>query len=68
MVLFVLKASVFFCNVLGFKVPIPHWLTPGKTVVVQTALDNERFRFDLDVEHPLLGIMFEQSGVFREIE
>ncbi|HEB27859.1 MAG TPA: DUF4166 domain-containing protein [Porticoccus sp.] len=61
----VFESTAFFCKLKGLKVALPNWLTPGRTTVKQTALDNGEFRFDLEVVHTFLGRMFWQSGVFK---
>ncbi len=60
------ESTGFFCQLNGVKIQLPDWISPGRTTVKQTALDHESFRFDLEVEHPLLGRMFWQTGVFKE--
>ncbi len=56
----------FFCQIANIKIPIPHILSPGTTKVSQIALDKENFQFNLTVEHPLLGCVFKQRGIFKE--
>ncbi len=43
---------------------LPEALTPGKTIVRQIAIDDKQFIFELDVQHPLLGQMYYQRGIF----
>ena len=47
---------------------IPNWMTPGKTIVRQKAINNEEFEFRLDVLHPILGQVYRQIGVFKAEE
>ena len=64
----VFESTEYFLQVFGVKLPIPHLLTPGKTRVSQRALESGEFEFSLDVNHPLLGLVFKQSGRFREVK
>jgi hypothetical protein len=43
---------------------LPLWLTPGDMHVVHRDLGGGRFRFSIDVRHPLFGETFHQDGVF----
>ncbi len=59
-------SSEFFWEFAKFRIKIPDWLSPGKTVVQQKALADGQFEFRLNVEHPILGKVFAQVGVFAE--
>lgn len=54
----------YFCTFLGYKVPLPHWLSPGKTHVIHEDLGQGNFRFTISMIHRQLGETFFQSGVF----
>lgn len=60
-------SSEFFWEFDNKKFRIPDWLSPGKTMVRQNALSDGRFEFRLDVEHPILGKVFEQVGEFKKV-
>ncbi len=62
----VFESTGFYCQLKSIKLPLPDWLSPGRTIVTQTALDDGYFRFELDVKHKLLGRMFWQIGTFKE--
>ncbi|TQV78747.1 DUF4166 domain-containing protein [Exilibacterium tricleocarpae] len=62
------ESSRFFWQMGRCRFYIPSLFTPGKTTVVQTALAGGRFRFELEVVHTVLGLMFRQSGIFTEVE
>lgn len=47
---------------------IPDWLTPGICRVTHTALDDCRFRFTLELDHPRWGRLMTQSGLFDDPE
>ncbi len=59
------ESTRFFYQFGKLKVTIPDWLTPGKTIAVQQAIDDSRFQFLLDVRHALLGQVFRQVGEFK---
>jgi hypothetical protein len=46
--------------------PLPHWLSPGKTHVIHQDLGGGAFRFTISMDHHILGQTFYQTGVFRE--
>ena len=60
-------SSEFFWQVANRKFHIPDWLSPGKTVVQQKALNDGQFEFRLEVTHAILGKVFEQIGVFKGV-
>ena len=47
-----------------FAMTLPMLITPGNIVVKHEQLENEFFRFTLEVNHPLLGQTFFQTGIF----
>jgi len=61
----VFESENFFLNLGNKQIRIPDWLTPGKTVVSQRAINDEEFEFKLSVVHPVLGQVYRQSGIFR---
>lgn len=50
------------------RLRLPDWLTPGVAHVVHSDLGAGRFRFEMTIEHPLLGVTFYQDGSFAEEE
>jgi hypothetical protein len=59
--------SRHFVLILGrFSVRVPALLAPGTCRVTHTDLGGGRFRFALDMVHPLWGRTFHQSGVFAD--
>jgi len=59
--------SRHFVLILGrFSVRLPALLAPGTCRVTHTDLGGGRFRFALDMVHPLWGRTFHQSGVFAD--
>lgn len=55
----------YFWQVLGKRVPLPHFLAPGKTHVIHDDLGGGAFRFTISMVHPQLGETFYQTGIFR---
>ena len=56
----------FFWKFIKWYVPLPHWLSPGKTHVIHQDLGGGEFRFTITMDHSLLGQTFYQTGVFHE--
>lgn len=54
-------------KMLGFTIPIPLFLTPGKTHIQHTDNTDGSFRVRITMCHPWFGEMFLQDGVFREV-
>lgn len=61
----VFESKSFFIQLGRFKIKLPDWFTPGKTVVRQRAIDNQLFEFELSVTHKWFGILFYQVGEFK---
>jgi hypothetical protein len=55
----------YFWEVAGVQIPLPHWLSPGRTHVSHTDLGHGRFRFTIAMDHAWLGRTFYQTGVFH---
>lgn len=58
----------FFWRLGPLRVPIPELLTPGRTHVLHRDEGQDRFRFSMRIEHPILGLTFYQDGLFRETQ
>lgn len=59
------SSHAYDVSLLGRRVRIPHWLTPGRTTVAHEQVRGERFRFTLSVDHPWFGRTIYQDGVFE---
>ncbi|TDR23867.1 DUF4166 domain-containing protein [Marinicella litoralis] len=60
------KSTRYFWKFIHWYVPLPHWLSPGKTHVIHQDLGAGEFRFTITMNHSLLGQTFYQTGVFHE--
>ena len=54
----------YFISWGALKLPVPTWLTPGKTLVEHIDEGNSNFRFRLTMTHPWFGKTVHQEGVF----
>lgn len=48
-------------------IPIPEWLVLGHTTIIETALNDNEFKMDFKLSHPLFGTIFRYSGKFKNI-
>ncbi|WP_086929349.1 DUF4166 domain-containing protein [Agarilytica rhodophyticola] len=55
----------FFWRILNRHIPLPHVFS---AVVCQTALDDKHFTFELNITHPIFGVIAYQYGEFSEQE
>jgi len=46
------------------RLPVPQWLGPGVTRIVEVALDEQRFEMDFRLTHPWFGQLFRYAGRF----
>lgn len=58
----------FFLLLGGWKLRLPGLFSPGELHVAQYDEGGGLFRFTMDVNHPWLGLIAEQDGLFREEE
>jgi hypothetical protein len=67
------RSARYFAHVLGRRIALPRWLTPGALTVTHKDLGTGdlgegRFQFALDVVHPLFGPIIHQSAIFKDVE
>jgi hypothetical protein len=62
----VFESQSYFMTVLGRRIPLPHWLTPGVCRVEHHHVADGQFRFNMTVRHRLFGETFSQTGVFQD--
>lgn len=55
----------YFWTFLQYRIPLPHWITPGKAHVIHTDLGKSEFMYSISMVHKQLGETFYQRGVFR---
>jgi hypothetical protein len=55
----------YFFQIGGLRLSLPDWFPPGRTHVVHENRGEGRFLFTMRTEHPTLGEMFFQSGIFE---
>lgn len=64
----VFESRSYFLELAGMRVPIPALLTPGRCRVTHAAVAPTRFRFTMEMVHPLWGRTFHQTGLFNDPE
>lgn len=62
----VFESDAYFATIAGFRMWLPRWLAPGALTVTHAELGHGRFAFTLSIEHPLLGELLYQRGIFQE--
>jgi hypothetical protein len=58
----------YFWDILGFRLPLPDILTPGKTFLCHRNDNPAQFNIRIEIRHPLFGTTFTQIGVFHELQ
>ncbi len=48
------------------RLTLPRWLAPGRLTVRHEETERGRFRFSLELTHPLFGELLYQEGLYRE--
>ena len=56
----------YFLMIGGWRVRLPKWIEPGRTVVEHHDLGHGCFMFSLELSHALLGGLVEQHALFRD--
>jgi len=62
----VFRSDGYFLHVMGLRVRLPRWLTPGKLSVTHAELSEGEFSYTLELTHPRLGLLVRQLAWFRE--
>jgi Domain of unknown function (DUF4166) len=57
----------YFWQFLGWRIPLPDLLTPGKTYLSHCNDNPGQFNIHIEIKHILFGTSFTQIGVFQEI-
>jgi hypothetical protein len=64
----VFRSAGYFLQVLGRRLPLPRWATPGALTVVHAETGEGTFRFTLEIVHPHFGALLRQTALFREVQ
>ena len=56
----------YFFQVGRLRLSLPHWLSPGALTISHVDFGADWFAFVLVLEHPLMGEIMSQTGLFRE--
>jgi hypothetical protein len=62
----VFRSAGYIVQLLGRRIPLPGWLSPGALTVTHGELPDGWFSFTLDLVHPRFGTLIRQVAVFRE--
>ena len=62
----VFRSSGYFIQVLGKRLRLPAWLTPGALTVTHAEIGGGKFLFTLRLAHPRFGEMIAQSAEFED--
>jgi hypothetical protein len=56
----------YFLTTGGYRMRLPRWLAPGRTVVEHHDLGHGCFLFSLAIDHRWFGRLVEQHALFRD--
>lgn len=63
----VFRSRDFFVDCFGLRLTLPAWLSPGALLVTHEEIGARRFRFTLDIRHPLVGLLIRQEAEFQDM-
>jgi hypothetical protein len=63
----VFRSDRYFLQVLGRRIFLPAWASPGDMTITHAELGKGRFVFTLEVVHRRIGPLIRQTGVFEEV-
>jgi hypothetical protein len=61
------KSDGYFLDIGIYRIPLPNIITPGYTYLTHVNEGENQFRIRIDIKHKILGKMFVQTGVFKQI-
>jgi hypothetical protein len=64
----IFRSRGYFFQLLGRRLRLPNWLTPGTIYVTHAELADGKFSFTLQIVHPRFGLLIRQMAIFREIK
>jgi hypothetical protein len=62
----IFRAAHYFVQLAGYRIRVPRWLSPGALAVTHAELGDGRFLFKLEITHPRLGRLIQQTAAFTE--
>jgi Domain of unknown function (DUF4166) len=62
----VFRSVCYTLNIMGLRLALPRWLSPGTCEVIHRDAMHGRFRFTLSLDHPLLGRLVHQIAFFDD--
>jgi len=62
----VFRSAGYAVEIAGRALRVPPWLAPGDCTITHRDLGGGEFRFELVLEHPVLGVLIRQSARFRD--
>jgi hypothetical protein len=62
----VFRSAAYFLQLGRWRLSLPRFLHPGRMCIVHRDLGGATFRFSLEVEHPVLGVMVRQVAEFAD--
>lgn len=63
----VFRSRAFFVTLLGRRLGLPAWLSPGALTVTHEETGPRAFRFTLEIRHPFLGLLLRQEAEFSDM-
>lgn len=60
------KSAHYYVTLLGKRLRLPAWLSPGALTIGHHERGNGRFAFTLSLVHPLLGDLIQQTAIFTQ--
>ena len=61
----VFESDRYFATILGRRIYLPKWLSPGHLTVKHLPLGPDHFAFTLDIQHPVFGCLIDQRVIFE---
>ena len=61
------RSDHYFLQLLGRRLRLPKWLSPGTVTVNHIDFGAGQFAFVLNLHHPRLGELIHQRGIFHDV-